>query len=99
LTVQDPVTGLFPAYQLAACCTVMNSHSSSPSSTVSTVTTATTATTVLDSNPSLFEETNVVYRLLRTCPDVVTYYRSQSANTSTNANASTSSTNDAVMVH
>jgi hypothetical protein len=74
LTVQDPVSRLYPVQQLAACCTIINSsRNSSP-----------TATTTNDvhSNSS-FKEMDLIYRLLRTCPDAVTYYRSQSANTST----------------
>jgi hypothetical protein len=71
LTVPDPVSGLYPAYQLAACCSIINSDSS-PEITVNAVSTLTN----VDSNAA-FAEMNVVYRLLRTCPDVVTYYRCQ----------------------
>jgi hypothetical protein len=79
LTVQDPVSGLFPAQQLAA----WSSDNLRPT------TTRTSTKTDMNSN-SAITETNVVYRLLRTCPDVVTYYRNQSTDTSID---------DAVMVH
>jgi hypothetical protein len=86
LTIQDPVSGLYPAQQLAVC----SSDCSDSSPTTTSTSTSTSTTKDMDANAA-FTETNVVYSLLRTCPDVVTYYRSQSKNTST-------STDDAVMV-
>jgi hypothetical protein len=77
LTVQDPESRLYPWQQLAAC------SNSSPA--------ATTTSNDVNSNPAS-TETDLVYRLLHTCPDVVTYYRSQSANKS-------ASTHSTLMVH
>jgi hypothetical protein len=77
LTVQDPESRLYPWQQLAAC------SNSSPA--------ATTTSNDVNFN-SASTETDLVYRLLHTCPDVVTYYRSQSANKS-------ASTHSTLMVH
>jgi hypothetical protein len=74
LTVPDPVSGLYPAYQLAACCSIINSDGS-PEITVNAV--STNANDV-DSNAA-FAEMNVVSSLAH-LSDVVTY-SGQASNT------------------
>jgi hypothetical protein len=76
LTVPDPVSGLYPAYQLAACCSIINSDSG-PEITVN----GQHANQRRGSNAA-FAEMNVVYV---SCAPVrmVTYRTRQSANTCT----------------
>jgi hypothetical protein len=74
LLVQDPVSGLYPVQQLACSSDISNNSSSHLEDDANNLS-------------MTIRETNLVYRLLRACPDVVNYHRNHQ------------STHDGVWVH